>query len=583
MKKILSYMKGREWVFFVAFIGFVIGQTMLTLTMPEYMDEITRTIQAQGSDLNALVRPAAFMLLCAAGSIVCAIFAAYFVASITTSVTGRMREAIFRKTISFSLAEMNGFSTSSLITRCTNDVDNIQNFSAMGLQALIQGPLMAVIAIIKMGSNSTWLFAVMITIVLILAMLLAVFFISLPKNVRLQGLVDKLNRVTREHLSGLRVVHAYNGYDFQKKQFDEVNEEATGTNIFVNRTMGVLSPFLPFFMNGLSLVIYVLGAVMITNAAGPEKLDLFSQMIVFESYALQAVSAFVIMLMAIVALPTVVVSIRRINEVLNTKLTIEDGAGAAGTGVEGRIEFRHVSFAYPGASEKVLSDISFTAEKGQVVAIIGSTGSGKTSLMNLIPRLYDATEGEVLVDGINVRDYKIEALREKIGYVPQKSFLFEGTISSNIDYGKGEGFASAVSEIKKAAEIGQSKEFIEKKEGAYDAHVEEGGSNFSGGQKQRLTISRAVCRNPEFYLFDDSFSALDFKTDAVLRKKLHEYAKDATQIIVGQRIGSIMHADQILVLEKGRVVGIGTHEELMKTCAVYQEIAASQLSQEDIA
>ena len=583
MKKILSYMKGREWVFFVAFIGFVIGQTMLTLTMPEYMDEITRTIQAQGSDLNALVRPAAFMLLCAAGSIVCAIFAAYFVASITTSVTGRMREAIFRKTISFSLAEMNGFSTSSLITRCTNDVDNIQNFSAMGLQALIQGPLMAVIAIIKMGSNSTWLFAVMITIVLILAMLLAVFFISLPKNVRLQGLVDKLNRVTREHLSGLRVVHAYNGYDFQKKQFDEVNEEATGTNIFVNRTMGILSPFLPFFMNGLSLVIYVLGAVMITNAAGPEKLDLFSQMIVFESYALQAVSAFVIMLMAIVALPTVVVSIRRINEVLNTKLTIEDGAGAAGTGVEGRIEFRHVSFAYPGASEKVLSDISFTAEKGQVVAIIGSTGSGKTSLMNLIPRLYDATEGEVLVDGVNVRDYKIEALREKIGYVPQKSFLFEGTISSNIDYGKGEGFASAVSEIKKAAEIGQSKEFIEKKEGAYDAHVEEGGSNFSGGQKQRLTISRAVCRNPEFYLFDDSFSALDFKTDAVLRKKLHEYAKDATQIIVGQRIGSIMHADQILVLEKGRVVGIGTHEELMKTCAVYQEIAASQLSQEDIA
>ena len=582
MKKVWSYMRAKEWLLLAVFAFLVIGQTLLSLRMPEYMNEITQFIQSLDGGIGALVTPGLFMLLCAVGSMICAVLAALCIARVTTTVTTKMRGETFEKIISFSLAEMNGFSTSSLITRCTNDVDKIQNFSAMGIQVMVQGPMTAILAIIKMGRNSTWLTAVLITIAVILAMLLTVFFISLSKSVRLQALVDSINRVTREHLSGLRVVHAYNGYRFQKNQFEEKNEDATRTNIFVNRSMGVLNPFLPFFMHGLSLTIYVLGAVMIYQANAPEKLNLFTQMVEFQSYSLQAVSAFVSMLMAVVALPAVIVSLKRILEVLDTNIAITDGDATEGVdSVRGSIEFQNVSFAYPGAPANAVSDISFTAEKGQVVAIIGPTGSGKTTIMNLIPRLYDATEGRILIDGVDVRDYRIQNLREKIGYVPQKSFLFEGTIASNIDYGERQGFEAVVTDIKKAAEVGQSKEFIEQKEGKYDAHVEEGGSNFSGGQKQRLTISRAICRNPEFYLFDDSFSALDFKTDSILRKKLHEYAKNATQIIVGQRIGSIMNADKIIVLEKGRIVGLGTHDELMKTCAVYQEIAKSQISSEE--
>lgn len=579
MKKLLSYLSVKEWVLLLCFVILIVSQTMLALRMPEYMTDITNMIQNPNSQMSGLVRPGTYMLLCAIGAVICAVVAGLCMALVSTTVTTKLREETFDKIISFSFAEMNQFSSSSLITRCTNDVTKIQNFSAMGIQMMIQGPITAMIAVMKMGSNRTWLMAVFVTVVLIIGILLTVFFISLPKTIKLQRLTDVVNRITREHLSGLRVIHAYNGYDFQKKQFDLVNEEITETNIFVNRTMGLLNPVLPVFVNGLALVIYVLGAVLIQSAGAPEKLTLFSQMIVFESYALQAVSAFVTMLMAIVALPGVIVSYKRILEVLQTKLEIVDGKGEKEVKEkEGTIEFQNVSFTYPGAKAPAISNISFTVNKGEILAIIGSTGSGKTTLMNLIPRMYDVTEGKVLVDGIDVKNYKIKKLREKFGYVPQKSFLFEGTISSNVAYGPKDTFGNILSDVKKATEVGQSKEFIECKEGGYSAHVEEGGSNFSGGQKQRLTISRAICRAPQYYLFDDSFSALDFKTDAVLRKKLHEYAKDATQVIVGQRIGSIMNADKIIVLEKGKMVGLGTHSELLESCDVYKEIAQSQIS-----
>lgn len=578
MKKVLSYLGAREWGQAAAFFVLSVLQTLFTMTMPDYMSRITSLIEEGNGDLGSLRGPGLAMLGCAAGSVVCAVLSAFCIAHVTTCVCSRMREDTFRRIISFSLPEMNQFSASSLITRCTNDVEKVQNFATLGLQVMVMGPLMAVIALSKMGQNKTWLLTVLVTIVIIIVMLLAVFLTALPKNMKLQSLIDTMNRVTIEHLNGIRVVHAYNGYGFQKKQFADINEESTRTNIFVNRVMGVLNPMLPFFTNGMTLAIYVMGAIMIRDSARPEKLELFSMMIVFVTYAMRAAGAFVVMLIALVNLPSVIVSLKRILAVLGTDLSIQDG-GSAGKDTErqGTLEFSHVTFAYPGSSEPALSDISFRVGKGQILAVIGATGSGKTTLMNLIPRLYDVTEGHVYVDGLDVRQYSVRSLREKMGYVPQKSFLFEGTISSNIDYGETEGFADAVKDIKTAAEVGQSKEFIEKKEGTYQAHVEEGGANFSGGQRQRLTISRAICRKPEFYLFDDSFSALDFKTDAELRKRLREYAADATQIIVGQRIGSIMHADQILVLEKGKIVGLGTHEELMKTCGVYQEIAASQL------
>lgn len=587
MKKILSYLGLRQWVQAAVFFILVVLQVLFSLTMPDYMSQITAKIQTGGGDLSQLTAPGLSMLLCAVGAVVCACFSVLSIAHVTTHVCSRMREETFRRIISFSLPEMNHFSTSSLITHCTNDVEKVQNFATLGLQAMVFGPLTAIIALGKMGQNKTWLVTVLITIVIILVILTAVFLVALPKNMKLQSLTDTMNRITMEHLSGIRVVHAYNGYEFQKKQFAGINEESTRTNIFVNRVMGILNPLFPLTTNGMTLAIYVMGAAMIQRAGDPEKLELFSMMVVFVTYALRATSAFVVMLVAVVNLPGVIVSLRRILAVLGTEISIKDGEGPAKKEEEemgeGTLQFSHVSFTYPGAAEPALSDISFSVKKGQILAIIGATGCGKTTLMNLIPRLYDVSEGHVYVDGIDVRNYGIRELREKMGYVPQRSFLFEGTISSNIDYGEKEGFAAAVQDIEQAAKIGQSKEFIEKKEGTYQAHVEEGGANFSGGQKQRLTISRAICRRPEFYLFDDSFSALDFKTDATLRKQLREYAKDATQVIVGQRIGSIMHADQILVLEKGRIVGLGTHEELMKTCGVYQEIAASQMLGEEAA
>ena len=583
MNRMLSFMKAKEWLLLAVFTGFVLLQVLLALRMPEYMSGITAVIQGGSGKTTDLLIPGGAMLLCALGSLLCAAVAGACIARVSSVVVMRMREAAVEKIISFSLPEMSKFSTSSLITRCTNDIMQIQLFATMGVQILVQGPITAIFAIAKMGSNRTWLGLSAMMITLIIAIHVVVIALASKKMTIVQKLVDNVNRVTGEHLSGMRVVHAYNGYGFQKKQFDAVNGELTRTSLFVNRATGVLSPFLSLSINGLSLLIYLFGAMMIYGVTdGARKMTLFSEMIVFSSYAVQAMAAFVMMLLAVIMLPRVLVSFRRVNEVLDTENVITDGRHEQGVGaLTGSLEFRDVSFAYPGAAGNALSHISFKAEKGMTVAVIGPTGSGKTTLMNLIPRLYDATEGVIMVDGRDIRDYKLWALRDKMGYVPQKSFLFSGTIASNIDYGTKTGFQAALTDIKKAAEIGQSKEFIEHKEGNYDARVEEGGSNFSGGQRQRLTISRAVCRDPEFFLFDDSFSALDFKTDSVLRAKLRENAKDATQIIVGQRIGSIKNADLILVLDKGELVGAGKHAELMETCDVYREIAFSQLSTEE--
>jgi ATP-binding cassette subfamily B protein len=463
-------------------------------------------------------------------------------------------------------------------------MEQVNLFISVGVQALVQCPLTVIIAVLKMKGNSTWMTAVAATAALITVITILLFLLSVKKTAMVQKLIDDVNRLTKEHLTGMRVVHAYNGYEYQKKQFEATNDRLMKTNVSANRYIGAIQPFFNVSVNALTLVIYILGSSMILSMDSISlKQQTFSQMVVFSSYSLQAFSAFAMILIVLTALPRLIISLRRIVEVIDTEVEITDGMAANGlNGKFGTIEFRHVSFTYPGSSEKALDDISFTVKKGETLAIIGSTGSGKTTLMNLIPRFYDATEGAVFVDGRNVIDYNLWALRDMIGYVPQKSFLFAGTIGSNIDYGQKSGLENTLSEIKKAAEIGQSKEFVERKQGQYEARVEEGGSNFSGGQRQRLTISRAVCRDPEFYLFDDSFSALDFKTDSILRRKLRENAKDSTQVIVGQRVGSIMDADCILVLDKGKIVGKGRHEELLKSCQVYREIALSQLMSEEV-
>ena len=565
MKKFLSYLEGREWLMTGIFVVLVYGQVILTLKIPEYMSGITDMMQMATGSIDTLIDPALKMLLCSIGSLLCAIGSGYCLSVVSATIVMRMRKDLFDTLMSLNLPEMKRFSSSSLITRCTNDVEQVRQFLNLGVLSIVQAPMMLIIAISKMSGNETWMTAV-IVVALVLALCTVVLFIfSLPKTERVQKLIDTVNRVTKEHLTGMRVVHAYNGYDYQRKQFDEVNDDLTRTNVVANRLVGALMPIYTLCLNGLTLIIYIIGSYMIYGLAdAAAQQQLFSEMVVFSSYALQAFSAFAILIVCIISLPRVVVTFKRISEVTHTEPEIRDGVATTGAnGKIGTIEFRNVSFTYPGAADSALSNISFSIDRGQTLAIIGSTGSGKTTLLNLIMRFYDVSEGSVFVDGRDVRDYNLWSLRDKMGYVPQRSFLFAGTISANIDYGTKSGMENTLAEIQRAAEVGQSKEFIEQKNGAYEARVEEAGSNFSGGQRQRLTISRAVCRDPEFYLFDDSFSALDFKTDATLRRRLRENAKDATQIIVGQRVGSIMNADKILVIDKGRIVGQGVHEELL--------------------
>ncbi|MGE7674149.1 ABC transporter ATP-binding protein [Lysinibacillus sp. NPDC094403] len=584
MLKIFKYLKPKEWTLIVASIVFIVGQVWLDLKLPDYMSKITTLVQTQGSKTSEIWTAGGKMLLCALGSMILAVIVGYFAARVATSLSKELRKGVFNKTLSFSMEEINGFSIASLITRSTNDITQIQQTVAMGLQVMIKAPILATWAILKiMGKSWEWSAATGVAVIVLLILIGNLIIFVLPKFKVVQKLTDNLNRVTREGLTGIRVVHAYNAQGYQEEKFEKVNNDLTDTNLFVNRLMALMQPGMGLIMSGLTLSIYWIGAHLINNAAGMDRIGKFSDMVVFSSYAMQVVMAFMLLSMTFILLPRAAVSVARINEVLNTPQTIIDGEiQSSPKGIEGEIELRNVSFKYPDAEDYVLKDISFTAHKGETVAFIGSTGSGKSTLINLIPRFYDVTEGEVLIDGINVKEYAQEALYNKLGYVSQKAVLFSGTVKSNVAYGNNGQNPSTDEEIKKAVEIAQGQEFVEKMEGEYEAAIAQGGTNLSGGQKQRLSIARAVNRNPEIFIFDDSFSALDYKTDRQLRSTLKKETKGATSLIVAQRIGTIKDADKIIVLDEGKIVGMGKHSELLKTCSTYQEIAYSQLSKEEL-
>ena len=578
MIKIFKYLKSEEWICMAVSVIFIVMQVWLDLKLPDYMSEITVLVQTKGSAMSEIWQAGGYMLLCALGSLVSSCVVGFFVARIAAGISKRLRSLVYDKVQSFSMEEINHFSTASLITRSTNDVVQVQMFISMGMQVMIKAPIMGVWAILKIsGKEWQWSLATGIAILFILVILVFVALFALPRFRKIQGLTDNLNNVTRENLLGMRVVRAYNAEEYQEKRFEEANEELTHNNLVANRVMAIMNPGMSIAMNGLSLSIYWIGAYLINKAALTSKITIFSDMVVFTSYAMQVVMAFMMLTIIFIILPRAAVSAKRILEVFEMKESIKDGDKTPDSNVKGCIEFRDVSFKYPDAGDYVLEHISFSAKQGETVAIIGSTGSGKSTLLNLIPRFYDATEGEVLIDGLNVKDYNLKELRNKLGYVPQKAVLFSGTVENNID------FESSEKDIEHAARIAQAEEFIAKMEDGYQAHIAQGGTNVSGGQKQRLSIARAVCAKPEIYLFDDSFSALDYRTDRILRKALREETADVTNIIVAQRIGTIMDADLILVLDEGKMVGKGTHAELMKNCSVYQEIAYSQLSKEELA
>ena len=587
MLKILKYLTKKDYLFvFFSFI-FVIGQVYLDLKLPDYMSEITTLVQTPNSQMSEIVTAGGYMLLCALGSLVASFIVGYFAARIASNLSWRLRSNVYDKIEGFSMAEINKFSTASLITRSTNDVTQVQNFIAMGLQLLMKAPLTAIWAISKiLGKGWEWTAATGIALAVIILLILTIMIFVVPKFKKVQGLTDRLNLVTRENLMGIRVVRAYNAENYQSEKFEKVNNDVTKNNLFINRSMGVMMPGMMFVLNLLNLAIYTIGAYLINNAALEDKMTLFSNMIVFSSYSMQVIMSFIMLTMIFIMMPRASVSASHILEVLNTEESIVDGHGEVEhTTDAGEIEFKNVSFKYPDAddSEYVLRDISFKANAGETVAIIGSTGSGKTSLINLIPRFYDVSEGEVLVGGVNVKHYKQKHLNNLLGYVHQKAVLFTGNVSSNVAYGDNGKGKYSHKDIEEAIDIAQGTEFVSKMENTYKASIAQGGTNVSGGQRQRLSIARAICRKPKIYIFDDSFSALDYKTDRKLRSVLKKDTKGATNLIVAQRIGTIIDADKIIVLDEGQIVGMGTHKELMENCKVYQEIAYSQLSKEELA
>ena len=563
----------------------ILAQVYLNLTMPDYMSDMTVLVQTEGSAMADILAAGGKMLLCAVGSLLTAACIAVCAAKISANFSANLRGQVFNRVQSFSMEEIGRFSTSSLITRSTNDITQVQMVLVLGLEVFLKAPVTAVWAICKIAGKSwQWTATTGIAVIILLCIVGTCVMVAMPKFRKLQILTDNINRVTRENLTGLRVVRAYNAEDYQEYKFEKANDELKRTQLFANRTMTILMPGIMLVMNGLTLAVYWVGAYLINDAGMQDKLTLFSDMIVFSQYAMQVVMAFMMLVMIFVLVPRASVAAKRINEVLDTEPAIEDGAETESkAGMTGEVEFRHVSFKYPDAEKNVLEDITFTAHKGDTVAFIGSTGCGKSTVINLIPRFYDATEGEVLVDGMNVKEYTQEALRNRIGYVSQKAILFSGTVAGNVAYGENGGKPADREDIIDAVHTAQADEFVEKLPDTYDGFVAQGGSNLSGGQKQRLSIARAICRHPEIMIFDDSFSALDYKTDRILRKALDEKCGDTTRLIVAQRIGTIRDADKIIVLDEGRIAGMGTHDELMKNCEVYRQIAFSQLSKEELA
>ena len=585
MKTVFQNLKKTDWLLAAVCLVFIALQVWLDLKTPDYMAEITTLVQTAGSTMGEILSAGGMMLLCSLGSLAASVVTAICAARIAATLGATLRGRLFSKVQSFSMEEIGHFSTASLITRSTNDVTQIQMLIVLGLQMLLRAPIMAVFAIYKIaGKQWEWTLATAVAVVVLLVVVGVCLLLATPKFRRMQKLTDDLNRVTRENLTGLRVVRAYNAEDYQETKFAQANAALTGNQLFAQRTLAFLLPSIQLVMSGLSLAIYWIGGVLIDQAGMQAKLTLFSDMMVFSQYAIQVVMAFMMLVMIFMILPRASVAAHRIGEVLHTHPTIPDGTQASGDpACPGQVEFRNVSFRYPDAEEYVLKDISFTAKRGETVAIIGSTGCGKSTVVNLIPRFYDATEGQVLVDGVDVREYDQRSLRNKIGYVSQKATLFTGTIASNVAYGDNGEAPPSPADVQAAVATAQAEDFVTHMEGGYEGYVAQGGANLSGGQKQRLSIARAIARKPEILLFDDAFSALDYKTDRVLRSALDQTCQNTTRIIVAQRIGTIRDADQIIVLDDGQIAGIGKHQDLMQTCGVYQQIALSQLSKEELA
>ena len=583
MIKLLSNLNKKDRFMIIIIALLVIFSVFLDLRMPEYMSKITQLVQTEDSTMKDIIAAGGHMLLCAIGSMATLIIICYFSSLLAANFSKNIRRKVFTKVENFGIAEIKKFKTSSLITRTTNDITQIEMLLAMGLQLLIKSPVMAVWALLKIVGKSGELSMITATgvVIIVITNLLIIKTVT-PRFEKMQKLTDQVNGVTRENLTGIRVIRAFNAEGFQKDRFEKVNNDLTDTQLANQRTFAVMQPMMNFVMHFQHLGIYFIGAILITKVGMIDKINLFSNMVVFSSYGMQVIISFLMLTMIFMILPRAQVSAKRINEVLEEEISIKDGTFDGDTKEKGIVEFKNVSFRYPDADEDIIKNISFKVNKGQTIAFIGSTGSGKSTLINLVPRLYDVSDGEVLVDGVNVKEYKLEALNNKIGYISQKAVMFNGTVKDNIAYGDNGKGKPSLEKIKEAIAVAQATDFVEAMDKKYEAHIARGGTNVSGGQKQRLSIARAIARDPEIYIFDDSFSALDYKTDSTLRKELKKYTKDATSMIVAQRIGTIMHADIIVVLDKGECVGIGTHKELLKTCAVYKEIALSQLSEEEL-